>query len=66
LGVAGEPGRGEGFARGEPGSEVRTGNQTTNPCTRGCLHGLVRDTKQPLSVELSCVRAPVAEHTGGG
>jgi hypothetical protein len=48
-GVDGEPGRGEGFARGGPGSEIRAGNQTTKPCTRGCLHGPVRDTKQPLN-----------------
>jgi hypothetical protein len=59
LGVAGEPGRGEGFARGEPDSEVRAGNQTTNLCTRGCLHCLVRDTKQPLHV---CLPAPRYAH----
>ena len=47
--VSPEPSSAVLFASGQPGSDARTGNQTSECCMRGAWSALMQATKQPRS-----------------
>ena len=48
--VSPEPSSAVLFASGQPGSDARTGNQTSECCMRGAWSALMQATKQPLNL----------------
>ena len=50
--VSPEPSSAVLFASGQPGSDARTGNQTSECCMRGAWSALMQATKQPLRARL--------------
>ena len=59
--VSPEPSSAVLFASGQPGSDARTGNQTSECCMRGAWSALMQATKQPLRVTWGASGAFVAK-----
>jgi len=54
--VSPEPSSAVLFASGQPGSDARTGNQTSECCMRGAWSALMQATKQPPTVSFRGAR----------